>query len=72
MLFRSPTGEHAAKLKQYAEDCRKIGLHILSADNMIYANGKSSQLDLLLIDNEGNLHVIDVLQSIYEIHRTWN
>lgn len=67
-----PTGEHAAKLKQYAEDCRKIGLHILSADNMIYANGKSSQLDLLLIDDEGNLHVIDVLQSIYEIHRTWN
>ena len=39
---------------------------------MIYANGKSSQLDLLLIDDEGNLHVIDVLQSIYEIHRTWN
>lgn len=67
-----PTGEHAAKLKQYAEDCRKMGLHILSADNMIYANGKSSQLDLLLIDDEGNLHVIDVLQSIYEIHRTWN
>ena len=67
-----PTGEHAAKLKQYAKDCRKIGLHILSADNMIYANGKSSQLDLLLIDDEGNLHVIDVLQSIYEIHRTWN
>ena len=66
------TGEHAAKLKQYAEDCRKMGLHILSADNMIYANGKSSQLDLLLIDDEGNLHVIDVLQSIYEIHRTWN
>jgi len=49
-----------------------MGLHILSADNMIYANGKSSQLDLLLIDDEGNLHVIDVLQSIYEIHRTWN
>lgn len=67
-----PTGEHAAKLKQYAKDCRKMGLHILSADNMIYANGKSSQLDLLLIDDEGNLHVIDVLQSIYEIHRTWN
>ena len=67
-----PTGEHASKLKQYAKDCRKMGLYILSADNMIYANGKSSQLDLLLIDDEGNLHVIDVLQSIYEIHRTWN
>lgn len=67
-----PTGEHAAKLKKYAEDCKKIGLHILSADNMIYGNGKSSQLDLLLIDSEGNLHVIDVLQSIDEIHSAWD
>lgn len=67
-----PTGEYAAKLKKYAEDCKKIGLHILSADNMIYGNGKSSQLDLLLIDSEGNLHVIDVLQSIDEIHSAWD
>lgn len=67
-----PTGEYAAKLKKYAEDCRKMGLHILSADNMIYGNGKSSQLDLLLIDGEGNLHVIDVLQSVDEIHSAWD
>ena len=46
-----------------------MGKHFFDFDDDDFVHPIS---DNMAIDDEGNLHVIGVLQSIYEIHRTWN
>lgn len=65
------------KLKKMAANTKAAGLYVISANQNIHGidnNGKkiSSEVDLLLADRKGNIHVIDILTSYAEIHKRWN
>jgi len=60
-----------------AEAVKRHGLKVISTNYNVYGkdqdgNKLSATLDLLFIDGDGNVHVVDVLNSFTNIHKGWN
>lgn len=67
----------ANKIIEMAQAVKRHGLTVISTNYNIYGKNQegnriSSTLDLLFVDGDGNIHVVDVLNSFTSIHKGWN